>query len=413
MKFLLPVLCVLFLSACATSQTQPYDYESRSPDMDTEPVPAVIAQPDPTPPPAPITPPAPPRPEPLPPVIEIYEEFSLYDVLPYWSEADHQPALSAFNKSCASFEKADPAEMLNPNLPQYGQYIDWSAACQIAAYVPEGKEHARIFFESEFIPVALSTPEETEGLLTGYYEPELSVRKVANSTYSEPILARPKSEAVMSWPRSKIKATSSRVIAYGKPIDVFFMQIQGSGRLKFSDGRVMRASYAGNNGYSYTSIGKVLVEQGELSVDQSSKRAIEKWMKQAGPKKARALMNKNKRYIFFREQAISAGDGPTGAMRVPLVKMGSIAIDPSYHPYGTLVWLNTKLPAKARDYVGYDTGILVNAQDTGNAIRGPLRADLFFGPGKDAGALAGVMKHPVAWTILLPAALALRQAPVS
>jgi len=113
-------------------------------------------------------------------------------------------------------------------------------------------------------------------------------------------------------------------------------------------------------------------------------------------------MNENPRYIYFTEQSIRPGEGPQGAMRVPLTAMGAIAVDPRYHPYGSLAWLETILPTQAGDYRGQATGILVAAQDTGSAIKGPLRADLFFGSGDDAGDRAGVQKHPVRWTILLP-----------
>jgi len=148
------------------------------------------------------------------------------------------------------------------------------------------------------------------------------------------------------------------LIAYGRPIDVFFLQIQGSGRLKYKNGRILRAAYAANNGQPYRSIGGVLIRRGELT----------------------------------REQA----------MRVPLTAMGAIAVDPRYHPYGSLFWLETTLPTRPGDYRGKGTGLLVAAQDTGSAIKGPLRADLFFGSGDKAGDLAGVQKHPVRWTLLLP-----------
>ena len=113
-------------------------------------------------------------------------------------------------------------------------------------------------------------------------------------------------------------------------------------------------------------------------------------------------MNENPRYIYFTEQSIRAGEGPQGAMRVPLTGMGAIAVDPRYHPYGSLVWLETTLPTKAGDYRGQQTGVLVAAQDTGSAIKGPLRADLFFGSGDDAGERAGVQKHRAKWTLFLP-----------
>jgi len=139
-----------------------------------------------------------------------------------------------------------------------------------------------------------------------------------------------------------------------------------------------------------------------LTRENASKQAIDDWMTRNGREAARALMNENPRYIYFTEQAIRANEGPQGAMRVALTGMGAIAVDPRYHPYGSLVWLDTTLPARPGDFRGKPTGLLVAAQDTGGAIKGPLRADLFFGSGAEAGDRAGVQKHQARWTILLP-----------
>lgn len=350
----------------------------------------------------------PPAPVSQPPVIEIFEQPKWYDALTHWHWADLQPALTSFKRSCKSFSKADPEANLNPNLPEYGRYDDWQPACDEALFVSNNSSSARQFFETEFEPTSLSTAEGETGLLTGYYEPEISVRKFPDNIYSEPVLAKPTNKDVLSLARADINAYSSRVIAYGKPIDVFFMQVQGSGRLKYTDGTSVRAAYAGNNGKRYKSIGKVLVDRGEMTLAQASKQAINDWMEREGPQATRQLMNENPRYIFFTEQAITPGEGPRGGMRVPLTDMGSIAVDRSYHPYGTLVWLETTLPQFGGDFRGQETGLLVSVQDTGNAIRGPLRGDLFFGSGDNAGDRAGVMKHPVKWTILVPKALAAR-----
>ncbi len=403
------LLCGLLLSACATVEEGPPYF----PTDDVEnPGVIVIAEPLETPPPAPDIP-APHAPEPEPPEEPLIEAPLWYDTLTGWEGADHRPAMKAFRNTCESFLKADANNPLNPNLPEYGHYRDWQPACQTLSLLGESEREAQAFFESEFAPLSLSTPTSEEGLLTGYYEPEIDVRLKPNQTYYEPILAAPKNTSVLNLPRAKINATSSRVIAYGRPIDVFFMQIQGSGRIKYKDGRSLRAAYAANNGKPYKSIGKVLVDRGELTLEKASKQSIEKWMANNGPRKTRELMNENPRYIFFAEQAIGDGEGPRGAMRVPLTDMGSIAIDPRYHPYGTLAWLETTLPQKGGDYKGKPSQLLVTTQDTGSAIRGPLRGDLFFGSGDEAGAKAGVMKHPVRWTILVPKAIAPSISPIS
>ena len=129
----------------------------------------------------------------------------------------------------------------------------------------------RAFFEGWFKPVALTAPDAADGLLTGYYEPEVEVRLTPSFEFSEPILAKPTNAAKLTLPRAQVNASTSRVIAYGRPIDVFFLQVQGSGRLKYSDGRILRAAYAANNGQAYRSIGAVLIARGELTRDTASK----------------------------------------------------------------------------------------------------------------------------------------------
>ncbi len=382
--------------------------DTQSEPVEEAPAEIVIAQPKDILP-APPSIPAPPPPTSEPPLVTIYETPSGFERLAGWNRADLRPGLSAFARGCESWAQADQLAALSVNLPEYGRYIDWSPACAEAAALAARQVRSyeiRAFMERYFTPVDLSAQTGGEGLLTGYYEPEINVRLMPGAGYSEPILAKPDDPFVQNLPRSKLSAASSRVIAYGRPIDVFFMQVQGSGRIKFSDGRVMRAAYGGNNGKLYKSIGRVLIDRGEMTKEQASKQAIEDWMMRKGPAAARELMNQNPRYIFFAEQAIAPGEGPRGSMRVPLTEMGSIAVDNRYHPYGTLMWLETTLPRFGGDYRGEAGQLLVTAQDSGNAIKGPLRGDLFFGAGKAAGDKAGVMKHPVRWTIFLPKSLA-------
>ncbi len=409
-KFIITGLSIVFLTACVSTGPQapnnPY-----GPDIDYED--AVIAEPvD-----RPNLPPEIPAPTPrddAPPSEPIIEQPIWFDNLPGWAEADHRQAFIAYKRSCESWKKANPDKALNINLPEYGFFRDWLPSCaQLTLMEKVSVSEARRFFETEFAPISVTTQTKEEGLLTGYYEPEIEVRLLPDAEYSEPVLAKPTSDATLRLPRSSINASSSRIIGYGKPIDVFFMQIQGSGRLRYENGFVLRAAYAANNGHPYKSIGRVLVDRGEMTLGKASKQAIENWMRKNGPVKTKALMNENPRYIYFAEQAIASNEGPRGAMQVPLTDMGSIAVDPLYHPYGTLVWLDTTIPRKPGDYKGKRTGLLVSAQDTGSAIKGPLRADLFFGSGKEAGNKAGVMKHPARWTILVPRAIAPRGAPIS
>jgi len=432
-KSILIFITALWLGACSTTSgvsknqtpptpivTAPDGAASQSSDGEI-----IIAQPDiapepvaevRTPPPAAAPPPAA---EPAPKIdIPVYQ--SPLGELGHWSEGDHLPALQAFRRSCKTWETANPQDFLNPHLPDYGRFEDWQDACSLAEIIPDTQFGARQFFENQFAPAqarAQSASSESnsghEGLITGYYQPEIDVRTIPDGEFFEPILAKPSNKSVQNLPRKDIGPTSSRVIAYGRPLDVFFMQIQGSGHIRFENGRKIRAAYNGNNGKPYRSIGSVLIARGELVKDKSSKQDIENWMVQAGPVKARALMNENPRYIFFVEQAISEGEGPLGAMRVPLTAFGSVAVDPRYHPYGVPYYLVVNLPKRKGDYKGSSSGQLVIAQDTGKAIRGPLRGDLYFGSGTQAGDLAGVMKHKADWSILLPRKLVARQAPIS
>ena len=402
------IILSLTLGLCACSTTSGSTPKAGGPSDPNTPKPGEVIAANPILTPNPTVPiPPPPPPSKLLPEVPIYELPKAFGSLKGWLWTDLGGAMASFQKSCESWQQADPNAMLNVNLPQYGRYSDWLEACTASKIA----ENPHRFFEAHFTPVMQATDKSTDGLLTGYYEPEMQVRLLPDAQFYEPILSKPNSETVQKLPREKLSTSSARVIAYGRPIDVFFLQIQGSGRLKFEDGKTLRAAYAGNNGHQYKSIGKILIARGELTAQQASKQAIEDWMTRNGRKAARELMNENPRYIYFVEQIIEANEGPRGAMGVPLTAMSSIAVDPRYHPYGVPVWLDTILPQKGGDFRGKAQSVLVMAQDTGSAIGGPLRGDLFFGSGQAAGARAGVMKHRAVWSVFLPKALALKSAP--
>ncbi len=399
----------LVLAACATTKT-PVPVSDPDPIIIAD---APIAHPEPELPDhppeiEPVMPPVaqpatPPETSPTTPEIPPHSGFTH---LAYWQEADPSPALKALQKNCRLWGRRPDDKWLHSKLPQFGRYRHWRQACHAAKKITATKDSAFQFFQTFFEPVAFEKT-DTTGLLTGYYAPDISVRRIADKEYSEPILAKPDSAKVQKLPRKDLNARSAKVLAYGKPIDVFFLQIQGSGQIRFKDGTIYRAAFAGHNSKSYTSIGSVLIKRGEMTKDEASKKSIENWMAKAGYKRTKALMNENARYIFFKTEYLTPDEGPKGAIGIPLTAMGSLAVDPKHYPYGSVIWVEGKFPAKGGDYRGAKTGKLFIAQDTGGAIKGHMRGDVFFGSGPKAGAKAGVMKHQARWTLLLPMELAL------
>ena len=368
---------------------------------------------------------SPPRPAFRPPRLEITD----YDSLPGWRDVDAAPALSAFLRSCRRWDDKPDSDYLNPNAPYAGRFADWRGACAQAALLapldPDGEE-ARAFFERNFAPLTL----RGSGRLTGYYEPYLEVRARPDAEFSMAIRARPNDlltgdlgqfiaglegrrivgrareqtfEPYLS--RAEIEARDLGVpLAWGRPIDVFFLQIQGSGRLLYPGGEQARVRFAAHNGRPYVSIGRILIDRGELSPHNASKQDIEDWLRLRGPSAWRALFNENPRYVFFSMDTLNdPEEGPLGAQGAPLTPMASLAVDPQRHAWGVPILVDADLPG-APDWRG-----LVIAQDAGGAIQGPVRGDLFYGWGEAAGERAGRQNDPDArWTLLLPRALAER-----
>lgn len=328
-----------------------------------------------------------------------------FSELNLWQTTDPTPAFIAFQKTCTLWKRRSGEKWLNSALPMFGRYEDWDAACQATRDVEANRSNSTRFFQSHFEPVSIG---EDTGLLTAYYAPEIPVRRIASLEFSEPILARPTNKKTQTLPRKDLSVTSSTVLAYGKPIDVFFLQIQGSGQIRFPDGTVYRAAFDGHNGHAYTSIGRVLIGRGDMTKDEASKQSIEIWMEEEGYLAAKKLMAENARYVFFKTEHIIPGEGPKGAMGIPLTKMGSLAVDPKRFPYGAVIWVEGRFPTGPGDYTGEDAGHLLVAQDTGGAIKGKKRGDVFFGSGSAAGEKAGVMKHRATWTLFLPIALAMK-----
>lgn len=378
---------------------------------------ALVACASPPPPP----PPPPPAPVGPPPDARLLATRTVYGELPGWEASDHNAVLAAFLKSCPRFEAMPADQPLG--FGSLGWVRDWRAACEEGALVQAGfGEGAQAFFEETFLPVRIAVASSGTGLTTAYYEPMIEARRTPYGPFDEPIIGLPADFEVVErtnpdgtktvdryrrmedgtltpYPtREEITRLADGAFAWGKLGDVIFLQIQGSGRLHFADGTVMRAAYAAHNGRPYTSIVRTMIDLGILPKNGASNEAARAWLSGASYETARAVVNKNERYVFFSaEQIPDPSIGPRGAANVPLTDHVSIAVDPTWHPYGALFYI-------APQGEGAPTPRLAVAQDTGGAILGPLRADIYWGAGDQAGLDAGKIKHQARWWALVPRA---------
>lgn len=345
-----------------------------------------------------------------------------------WERDDHEAALASFLKSCEKLGTLDPTAVYGAG-PATRSGKDWLDACAAAKTVSAGDDAARQFFEARFTPYRVHEDGKTKGLLTGYYEPELRGSLTRKPPYLTPLYMRPPDLVTVSLGRflpdlngrtiagavkdGRLVPFASRAdIAGGAldghdlellwvddPVDAFFLEIQGSGRVALDDGQVVRVGYAGKNGRPYTSIGRVLIGRGEVAPEAMSMPALRGWL-HGNPDAAEALLHENHSYVFFR---LLDGEGPLGSQGVALTPGRSLAVDRQVWPLGMPVWIDGRLPGEVAG-PGVPLRRLVVAQDTGGAITGALRGDLFWGPGKRAEALAGHMKDKARFTVLLPGA---------
>jgi membrane-bound lytic murein transglycosylase A len=351
--------------------------------------------------PCPVCPPPKPAPE-----TARYEPRGFTD-LPGWSRAKLEPSLRAFVAGCA-------------------RVTALKRVCETARGLPSGDEAAaRRFFEAEFIPYALVSSESGEiGLVTGYYEPIIDGSRSPGDTHRHPIFGVPSDLVVVDlgqvspetrqfrlrgrldgrrlvpyYSRAEIDSRregfGAPVIAWtADPVELFFLQIQGSGQVRLENGDRIRVGYADQNGHPYRSLGRHLVERGELILEQASMQGIKTWAA-ANPQKLQEALNQNPSYVFFRE--LPPTDGPIGALGVPLHPETSLAIDRRFVPLGSPVYLETTFPLSEEPLER-----LMAAHDTGGAIRGVARADFFWGTGPDAGAQAGRMRQQARMWLLWP-----------
>lgn len=334
-----------------------------------------------------------------------------WDALPGWRADDPAHAWGALLASCDALVRQNA----------------WREVCAAAAQAGQpDREAARRFFESRFTAYQiLEADGGAEGLITGYYEPLLRGSRRPSARYRYPVYGVPDDLLVVDlaelhpelkgmrlrgriegrrivpyYDRAQIEDGSAAVrgteIAWAEDaIELFFLHVQGSGRIRLDDGTMLRVGFAEHNGHPYRSIGRWLIERGELSLEQASMQGIKAWARR-NPGRVPALLNHNASYVFFRELPGDAG-GPPGALGVPLTAGRSIAVDPRIVPLGAPVFLATTWPNSVKPL-----NRLMLAQDTGSAIRGVLRADFFWGHGEDAAREAGRMRQRVRMWVLLP-----------
>jgi membrane-bound lytic murein transglycosylase A len=352
-----------------------------------------------------------------------------------WQNDDHAAAFASFLASCRAVVAG--AKTLRDPRPVAAALI---AVCGRAiAAVPLEGDAARQFFEDNFSPVRVAKLEDQTGLLTGYYEPIVEGSRFPTGEFAVPLYRRPrdlvhmgrKSRAegfpnkgrvvrrinwrryVPYYDRAEIEdgALDGRhlEICYVKNwTEVLFMQIQGSARVRLEDGVTVRVNYDGHNGQAGMSVGRVLIDRNLISREDMSMDRIRAWMA-ANPDEANEVRRQNKAFVFFRVTSLSEFDEAAGAQGVPLTPVRSIAVDRAIHVYGTPFFIEAELPI-ANDAPMTKFRRLLIAQDTGSAIVGPARADIFFGAGDEAGRVAGRIKQQGRFVMLLPRELDLVEA---
>jgi membrane-bound lytic murein transglycosylase A len=353
-----------------------------------------------------------------------------YAALPGWAADDPRKALDAFRRSCAAIAKHPPTEPMGWR-GYAGKAALWFAPCNALPSAMVSAGDARAFFEKWFAPVRVDRPAH----FTGYYEPELSGSRLPTPRYRVPIYGRPNdlvtvdlgsfrqafegehiagriegTKLVPYAARADIDAhglPAAPVLLYtDDPVSAFFLQIQGSGLVKLNDGAIVRLAYAAKNGRAYTPIGRVLMAQGALDRKNVSLQTIRAWLN-AHPSDAQRVMEADQSFVFF--EIAPLGDpalGSPGTEGVPLTPGASLAVDERFHPFGAPVYVATTIPDPHTAKPDRNFQNLLIAQDTGGAVKGSARGDIFFGAGTDAEAIAGRLNAHGQFFVLIPKAAA-------
>ena len=373
-----------------------------------------------------------PETEPEPPLAARFHlRAASFTELPGWGVDQQANALKAFHRSCDKMLQRAAGDGLGGIIP--GNAGAWYGVCK-AASAGDTRDHqaARLFFEDWFQPYAVLNNGREMGLFTGYFEPELrgsltpgdgydialyrrpddlvtvSLGRFRGAMAGERIAGRVVNGALLPYPtRAEIEAGALvgqllELVWVDSAVDAFFLHIQGSGRVRLKGGGARRVAYAASNGQPYIAIGRSLVERGTLAWEEVTMQSIRAWL-EANPAEASAVMQENNSFVFFRWLDGKAAElGPIGAQGVPLLAGRSLAVDLKFLPLGAPLWLEAAAPDGNPSLPDQMLRRLMVAQDTGSAIRGPVRGDVFWGTGRDAGEIAGRMKHRGRYWLLLP-----------
>jgi membrane-bound lytic murein transglycosylase A len=331
-----------------------------------------------------------------------------FSTLGGWTDDDHAVAFDTFLKSCRAILNGTRA--MRSARPFYGALFK---VCERAVAAGQlDRDHARAFFENNFKPVRVTPAGQTAGFFTGYYETEVDGSRFPSDEYTIPIYAAPaetvrkhQSKVFADLDRTRIEdgalAGKELEICYVKnPVDAFFAQIQGSTRVKLDNGKLLRLNYVASNGMPYTPIGKFLIDRGIVSKEEMSMDKIREFM-ETNPDEGKELRRKNRSFVFFQEIPLGAHDECIGAQGVPLTPGRSLAVDKRIHIYGTPVWIDAELPIESEKPETTFRHLLF-AQDTGSAIVGPARADIYFGHGDEISHIAGRIKQNGQFVMLAP-----------
>jgi membrane-bound lytic murein transglycosylase A len=347
-----------------------------------------------------------------------------------WADDDHLPAFRTFRASC----KPIAAQRKPPADPKpLGSSLREPCHAARAAEISDSAK-AREFFERHFQPLRISKLGDAEGFVTGYYEPIIDGSRTQTDVYNVPVYRRPSNlfvrgvkpgtvglpnkgqvfrkigrrKLVPYYDRAEIEdgAIAGRgleIVWLKSQTDLLFTQIQGSARVRLEDGGTVRINYDAHNGYPYTPVGRILIERNIVLKEQMSMQRIRQWMDE-NPDGAKELRRQNRSYVFFRQVQLSDKDEAVGAQGVPLTPGRSIAVDKALHVYGTPFFIEGELPIESEQAKTPFRRLMI-AQDTGSAIVGPARADLYFGAGAEAGQISGRMRHNARFALLLPSSL--------